>query len=94
MDSDDAREWASRIKKVRETDRKTRLEQAALLCSKYDERYSWEKQLESLAAVMVGMVSGMGVGFSLNLGSAGKGPFIASKAENMHHGHTFLGVGG
>ena len=94
VDSDDAREWASQIKKVRETDRKTRLEQAALLCSKYDERYSWEKQLESLAALMVGMVSGVGVGFSLNLGSAGKGPFITSKAENMHHGRTFLGLGG
>ena len=59
VDSDDGREWASRIKKVRETDRKIRLEQAALLCSRYDERYSWEKQLTPLVARMFMMVSGM-----------------------------------
>ena len=94
VDFDDAREWALRINKVRETDRKTRLEQAAFLRSNYDERYSWEKQLGSLAAVMVSVVSGMGTVSSLNLSSAGKGPFIASKAENIHHGRTFLGAGG
>ena len=32
--------------------------------------------------------------FSLNFSSAGKGPFIASKAKNMHQRHTFLGGGG
>ena len=60
VDSDDGREWALRIKKVRETDRKTRLEQAALLCSKYDERYSWEKQLGPLVGIMFDIFSGMG----------------------------------
>ena len=60
VDSDDAREWALRIKKVRETDRKTRLEQAAILRSGYDEKYSWEKQCGSLVAMMLLMVSGMG----------------------------------
>ena len=60
VDSDDAREWALRIKKVRETDRKTRLEQAAILLSDYDEKYSWEKQCGSLVAMMFMMVSGMG----------------------------------
>ena len=60
VDSDDAREWALRIKKVRETDRKTRLEQAAILRSDYDEKYSWEKQCGSLVAMMFMMVSGMG----------------------------------
>ena len=60
VDSDDGREWASRIKKVRETDRKIRLEQAALLCSKYDERYSWEKQLGPLVGIMFDIFSGMG----------------------------------
>ena len=59
VDSDDAREWALRIKKVRETDRKTRLEQAAILRSDYDEKYSWEKQCGSLVAIMFMMVSGM-----------------------------------
>ena len=60
VDSDDAREWALGIKKVRETDRKTRLEQAAILRSDYDEKYSWEKQCGSLVAMMFRMVSGMG----------------------------------
>ena len=60
VDSDDAREWALRIKKLRETDRKTRLEQAAILRSDYDEKYSWEKQCGSLVAMMFMMASGMG----------------------------------
>ena len=60
VDSDDAREWALRIKKVRETERKTRLEQAAILRSDYDEKYSWERQCGSLVAMMFMMVSGMG----------------------------------
>ena len=59
VDSDDAREWASRIKTIRETDRKTRLEQAAELRSNYDEKYSWERQLIPLVAMMFGMVFGM-----------------------------------
>ena len=59
VDSDDAREWASRIITIRETDRKTRLEQAAMLCSNYDEKYSWKKQLTPLVAMMFSMVFGM-----------------------------------
>ena len=59
VDSDDAREWASRIEAIRETDRKARLEQAAMLRSNYDEEYSWEKQLTPLVAMMFMMVSGM-----------------------------------
>ena len=59
VDSDDPKEWASRIKKVKETDRKTRLEQAALLHSKYDEKYSWAKQCGALVAMMCMMASGM-----------------------------------
>ena len=31
--------------------------------------------------------------FSLIFNSAGKGPFIASKAKNMHQRHTFMGKG-
>ena len=58
-ESDDAREWASRIKKIREKDRKTRLEEAAKLRSNYDEKYSWEKQLIPLVAMMFSMVFGM-----------------------------------
>ena len=32
--------------------------------------------------------------FSLNFSSAGKGPFKASKAKNVHQKCTFLGAGG
>ena len=59
VDSDDAREWAFRIKKVRETDRKTRLKQAAMIRSVYDEKYSWKEQCGALVAMMFMMVSGM-----------------------------------
>ena len=59
VESDDAREWASRLKKIREKDRKTRLEEAAKLRSNYDEKYSWEKQLTPLVAMMFSMVFGM-----------------------------------
>ena len=58
VDSDDPKKWASSIKKVRETDRKTRLKQAALLRSKYDEKYSWAKQCGALVAMMCMMASG------------------------------------
>ena len=32
--------------------------------------------------------------FSLNFSSEGKGPFMVSKAKNMHQWHSFLGGGG
>ena len=67
VESDKAREWALRIKAIRETDRKTRLEQAAMLRSNYDEKYSWEKQLMPLVAMMFSVGHGMGVISSLLL---------------------------
>ena len=67
VDSDDAKKWAPRIKKVRKTDRKTRLEQAAMLHSNYDEKYGWGKQCEALVAMMSSKGSGMGfISFFLN----------------------------
>ena len=60
VDSDDPKEWASSIKKIRKTDRKTRLEQAVSLRSNYDEKYSWAKQCGALVAnMMCMMASGM-----------------------------------
>ena len=59
VDSDDPKEWASSIKKIRKTDRKTRLEQAVSLRSNYDEKYSWAKQCGHLVAMMCMMASGM-----------------------------------
>ena len=59
VDSDDPKEWASSIKKIRKTDRKTRLEQAVSLRSNYDKKYSWAKQCGALVAMMCMMPSGM-----------------------------------
>ena len=59
VDSDDPKEWASGIKKIRKTDRKTRLEQAVSLRSNYDKKYSWAKQCGTLIAMMCMMASGM-----------------------------------
>ena len=59
VDSEDAKFWAKAIKKIRRTERKTRLAQAASLRSHYDEKYSWEKQFEPLIQQMMSMASGM-----------------------------------
>ena len=59
VDSDDPKQWASSIKKIRKTDRKTRLGQAVSLRSNYDEKYSWSKQCGALVAMMCMMASGM-----------------------------------
>ena len=59
VDSDDPKQWASSIKKIRKTDRKTRLGQAVSLRSNYDEKYSWAKQCGALVAMMCMMASGM-----------------------------------
>ena len=60
VDSDDAREWASKLKTIRETDRKTRLGEAAKLRSNYNEKYSWEKQCADMLEMVFSMASGMG----------------------------------
>lgn len=65
VDSEDAKFWAKAIKKVRRTERKARLAQAALLRSHYDEKYSWEKQFAPLIQQMRSMASGMYVQVSI-----------------------------
>lgn len=55
VDSEEAAAWAGRIKGVRETERKQRLEEASKLRSNYDETYSWEKQCGVLVALMTMM---------------------------------------
>ncbi|XP_078383134.1 uncharacterized protein LOC144665715 [Oculina patagonica] len=57
VDSEDAKAWAKAIKKLRKLDRKTRLEEAAILRSSYDEKYSWEKQFEELVKLMLSLAS-------------------------------------
>ena len=58
VDADDAGVWAKEIKKIKETERKQRLDQAAVLRSNYDKKYSWEKQCGVLVEMMLEMVSG------------------------------------
>ena len=49
VDSDDAKEWAKKMKAVRKKDRKTtRLPEINLLRSSYEEKYNWQKQCTSL----------------------------------------------
>ena len=59
VDSEDANVWAKAIKRVRTTERKMRLQEAALLRSNYDEKYSWKEQCGALVQKMLTMVSGM-----------------------------------
>ena len=59
VDSEDAKEWTKAIKRIKETPRRTRLEEAAILRSSYDKMYSWEKQCGELVKMMLSMVSGM-----------------------------------
>ena len=59
VDSDDAKEWSKAIKRVQETKRVVRLEQAELLQKNYNEEYSWQKQCGALVEEMLRMVSGM-----------------------------------
>ena len=47
-----------------------------------------------LAELLCGRNSKVVTVFSLNFSSAGKGPFMASKAKNICQRHTFLGGGG
>ena len=46
--SDDPEKWAEAIKRVRQTTRKLRLEEACSLREAYDEKYKWETQCEML----------------------------------------------
>ena len=67
VDSEDAKVWATAIKKVQETERKERLEQAGLLRSRYHEQYSWEKQCGDLAEKMFNIVSSKDILFCIFL---------------------------
>lgn len=58
VDSDDAEEWAKKIKDVRRKDRTRRLHETELLRSSYNEKYSWQKQCASLVEKIWDMVDG------------------------------------
>lgn len=56
---DNVKEWAKKIKAVRQTDRAQRLEEIKTMRTKYEETYSWERQCEVLVAIMTNLVHGM-----------------------------------
>ena len=58
VDSDDAEEWAKKIKDVRRKDRTRRLHEIEQLRSSYKEKYSWQKQCASLVEKIWDMVNG------------------------------------
>lgn len=57
VDSEDATEWAQKIKKLRKISRQLRREQASELRSFCNEKYSWGKQLGALVKEMLSMMS-------------------------------------
>ena len=59
VDSDDAKEWAKKIKAVRKKGRETtRLPEIELLRSSYKKKYSWQKQCTSFVEKIWDMVDG------------------------------------
>lgn len=56
---ENVKEWAKKIKAVRNKDRAQRLEEIKKLRTMYEEKYSWEKQCENLVARMTSLVHGM-----------------------------------
>ena len=52
VDSDLAEDWGKAIRRVRQTPRENRLEEALSLRKLYDQKYKWEKQCEKLVKKM------------------------------------------
>ncbi|CAH3015365.1 unnamed protein product [Porites evermanni] len=58
IDSDDPKEWAKAIAAIRQKSRAQRLEEIQRLRRSYEERFSWERQCQSLVDTMWKMVYG------------------------------------
>ena len=58
IDSDDPKEWAKEIAAIRQKSRAQRLEEIQRLRRSYEERFSWERQCQSLVDTMWKMVYG------------------------------------
>ena len=58
VDSEDPKEWAKEIKRVRQKERKVRLSESSLLREKYLEKYTWEESCKSLVIKMRNLVFG------------------------------------
>ena len=58
VDSEDPKEWAKKIKAVREKSREVRLEESKLLRNKYLEKFRWQESCGLLLEKMQNLVSG------------------------------------
>ena len=58
VDSEDPKEWSKAIRAVRQKDRDLRLEETKFLCGKYAEKYSWQKQCDTLVEKMLDITQG------------------------------------
>ena len=58
VNSDDPKEWAGKIKSVRQKRRSVRLEETRLIIEEYKNHYSWEEQCVFLVQRMMNMTSG------------------------------------
>lgn len=56
---ENVKEWAKKIKAVRNKNRAQRLEEIKKLRTMYEEKYSWEEQCKGLVAKMTSLVQGM-----------------------------------
>ena len=56
--SEDPKEWANAISAVRQKPRAQRLKEIQMLSTKYEEKFSWERQCEALSDKMRKMVRG------------------------------------
>ena len=58
IDSEDPEVWAAAIHKIWDKDRLTRLKEAKVLRTSYEERYNWTKQCNGLVTKMVSLANG------------------------------------
>ena len=54
--ADSYKVWASRIKKLRDLDRKVRMEQACTLRENFGKKYSWDKEGQNLSKMLLNML--------------------------------------
>ena len=59
IDSEDPEVWAAAIKKVWDKDREGRLEEAVILRTSYERKYSWVDQSRDLLGKMISLLNGM-----------------------------------
>ena len=58
VDSEDPKDWAREIKRIRQKEREVRLSESRFLREKYLEKYSWEEPCKSLVIKMRNLVFG------------------------------------